>query len=65
MNPTALAAFATLAVTLIVLPGPDWAFLLTAGTHRRQVLPAVTGLVVGYLALTLRKSVLPDTVLCA
>jgi threonine/homoserine/homoserine lactone efflux protein len=52
MNSTAVAAFATVAVTLIVLPGPDWVYLLTAGTHRRHVLPAVTGLVIGYLVLT-------------
>jgi hypothetical protein len=42
MNPTAIAAFTSVAIPLIVLlPGPDWAFLLTAGTRQRLVLPAV------------------------
>lgn len=49
MEPSALLAFAGVAITLIVVPGPDWAFVLTAGARDRVVLPAVAGLVAGYL----------------
>lgn len=52
MDWTAVSAFATVALMLIVLPGPDWAFLLTAGTGQRVVLPAVAGLAIGYAAIT-------------
>lgn len=52
MDLTVIAAFATVALTLIVLPGPDWAFLLTAGTAQRVVLPAVAGLAIDYLMLS-------------
>src|SRR5262249_17381419 len=37
---------------LIAVPGPDWAFVLAAGLRDRAVLPAVGGLVVGYVLLT-------------
>ncbi|HEU5005602.1 MAG TPA: LysE family translocator [Jatrophihabitantaceae bacterium] len=52
MELSALLAFAGVAITLIVVPGPDWAFVITAGARDRIVLPAVAGLVAGYLLLT-------------
>ena len=38
---------------LIIVPGPDWAFVLAAGARDKVVLPAVTGLMLGYGLLTL------------
>jgi threonine/homoserine/homoserine lactone efflux protein len=47
----ALLGFWLVAVLLIVVPGPDWAFTLAAAGHSR-VGWAVGGLAVGYTALT-------------
>ncbi|MEU8344625.1 LysE family translocator [Spirillospora sp. NPDC048832] len=46
-------AFWTIALLLIAVPGPDWAFTIGAGLHGRSVVPAVGGLVAGYAAMTL------------
>ena len=51
MLASSLLTFWAAAVALIVVPGADWAFTLDAGV-RGRVLPAVAGLVVGYLVLT-------------
>lgn len=53
MEPAAVLAFAAIAFTLVVVPGPDWAFVLAAGTHDRVVAPAVGGLMAGYALITL------------
>src|ERR1700749_909627 len=37
---------------LIIVPGADWAFVISAGLGGRSVVPAVGGLVLGYTALT-------------
>lgn len=38
-------------MTLMVLvPGPDWAYIIAAGTHERTILPSLGGILVGYLA---------------
>jgi threonine/homoserine/homoserine lactone efflux protein len=53
MELSALLAFAGVAATLIVLPGPDWALVLAAGTRARgTVVPAVAGLAIGYVLIT-------------
>lgn len=46
-----ILAFWGVAALLIVVPGVDWAFTISAGL-RRQVLPAATGIVLGYLVMT-------------
>jgi threonine/homoserine/homoserine lactone efflux protein len=46
------AAFWGVAFLLIIVPGPDWAFVLSSGLGSRMVLPAVGGLVAGYAAIT-------------
>ena len=46
-------AFWAVAVLLIVTPGADWAFTISAGLRGRSVFPAVSGLVLGYAAVTL------------
>jgi threonine/homoserine/homoserine lactone efflux protein len=52
VDPNLLLAFWGVTFLLIVVPGPDWAFTLAAGTRDRVVLPAVAGLVLGYTLLT-------------
>ncbi|TAM70076.1 MAG: LysE family translocator [Microbacteriaceae bacterium] len=52
MSPALILAFWGMAFAMIVLPGPDWAFVLASGTRDRTVVPAVAGLAVGYLLLT-------------
>jgi threonine/homoserine/homoserine lactone efflux protein len=48
-----LIAFTAVAATLIVLPGPDWALVLAAGTRGQGRVPAtVGGIAIGYLLIT-------------
>jgi threonine/homoserine/homoserine lactone efflux protein len=49
-----LLGFVAVASALIMLPGPDWALVLASGIQARNtVIPAVTGLALGYVFLTL------------
>ncbi|MCK9870601.1 LysE family translocator [Nocardiopsis dassonvillei] len=52
MEPASVAAFWTVSVLLILVPGADWAYTISAGLRDRSVLPAVSGLLLGYVALT-------------
>ena len=47
-----IAAFWAIAFLLVIVPGPDWAFTVSAGLRGRPVLPAVGGIVLGYAAMT-------------
>ncbi|RDI54389.1 LysE family translocator [Nocardia mexicana] len=53
MNPDLLLGFWGVTFLLIVVPGPDWAFVLASGARDRRVIPAVAGLLLGYLGLTI------------
>ena len=53
MELSALLGFASIAAALIVIPGPDWAFILAAGALDHVVLPAVAGLMTGYAVITI------------
>jgi threonine/homoserine/homoserine lactone efflux protein len=46
-------AFWAVAFLLIVVPGADWAFTIGAGLRGASVVPAVSGLITGYAAVTL------------
>jgi threonine/homoserine/homoserine lactone efflux protein len=48
-----LTAFWALSLLLVLVPGTDWAYVIAAGLRDRSILPAVGGLLLGYLALTL------------
>jgi threonine/homoserine/homoserine lactone efflux protein len=48
---TSIVAFWAVAALLIVIPGPDWAFAISAGL-RRHVIPAAAGIVLGYAVMT-------------
>jgi threonine/homoserine/homoserine lactone efflux protein len=52
MRPGAVAAFLTIDVVLVLTPGPDWAYVIAVGLRDRIVLPAVAGIVAGYVVLT-------------
>lgn len=51
MSTGAVLAFWGVTALLIVVPGPDWAYAVSAGL-RGHVVPAVAGIVLGYLAMT-------------
>ncbi|MEV0201220.1 LysE family translocator [Nonomuraea sp. NPDC050691] len=52
MAVSSVLAFWAVSLLLIVVPGADWAFTISAGLRGRPVYPAVGGLVVGYTAIT-------------
>ena len=47
-----MLGFWGVALILIAMPGPDWAFVIAAGIGARVVLPAVGGLMIGYSLIT-------------
>lgn len=53
MELTAVFGFAIIAFTLIVVPGPDWAYILAAGARDHVVLPVVSGVMAGYALITM------------
>lgn len=52
MTGSAIAAFLAVDLLLVLTPGADWAYAITAGLTGRPVLPAVAGLVAGYAGYT-------------
>jgi threonine/homoserine/homoserine lactone efflux protein len=52
MAVTSVAAFWAVAALLVAVPGPDWAFVLSSGVRTQTVVPAVSGLVLGYAGIT-------------
>lgn len=52
MEIAALLSFGAIAFALIVVPGPDWAYVLAAGARHHVVVPAVGGIMTGYLLIT-------------
>ncbi|MET8150321.1 LysE family translocator [Actinoplanes sp. NPDC049668] len=52
MEVTVVLGFAAIALTLIVVPGPDWAYVLAAGARDHVVIPAVAGVMAGYALIT-------------
>jgi len=53
MAASSVVAFWAVALLLIIVPGADWAFVLGASLRARSVVPAVSGLVLGYAGITL------------
>ena len=52
MAASSVATFWLIAILLIIVPGPDWAFILSAGLRGGSVAAAVGGLAIGYAAIT-------------
>lgn len=48
-----LVAFWLLSLSLVVVPGADWAYAISAGLRDKAVFPAVLGMLTGYLMITL------------
>ena len=53
MDTTTLAAFLAVDLLLVFTPGADWAYAIAAGLRDRSVVPAVAGLIAGYMGYTL------------
>lgn len=53
MTPAILLAFWSVSMLLVLTPGADWAYTITAGVHHRSPIPAISGLLVGYLVLSI------------
>ncbi|MEI5101826.1 LysE family translocator [Streptomyces sp. PmtG] len=53
MDTTTVAAFVAVDLLLVVTPGADWAYAISAGLRDRSVVPAVAGLIAGYAGYTL------------
>jgi threonine/homoserine/homoserine lactone efflux protein len=51
MAASSVATFWLIAILLIIVPGPDWAFTLSAGLRGGSVAAAVGGLAIGYAAI--------------
>jgi threonine/homoserine/homoserine lactone efflux protein len=47
-----VAAFWATSFVLVLTPGADWAYVIGSALRHRSVVPAVTGLLCGYLLLT-------------
>lgn len=52
MAVSSVAAFWATALLLIIVPGADWAFILGSALQGQSVLPAVSGIVLGYAGTT-------------
>ena len=52
MAASSIVAFWAVVLLLIIVPGADWAFVLSSGLRSRTVLPAVSGIVLGYAGVT-------------
>ncbi len=53
MTSTALVQFWLVSFLIVATPGLDWAFAISAGLRGGVVVPAVAGLVLGHLTITL------------
>lgn len=49
----AVVAFWGVSLLLVLVPGADWAYAITAGLRDRSILPAIGGLAFGYAGLTI------------
>lgn len=44
-----LAAAAVMMMLMVLLPGPDWAYLIASGMRERSIVPSLAGILAGYL----------------
>lgn len=47
-----LMAYWAVSISLIMAPGADWAYAIAAGMRQRALVPAVAGMLCGYLVIT-------------
>lgn len=48
-----LVAFWAVSVLFVLIPGADWAYVLSVGANHKTIISAVFGLVLGYIAATI------------
>lgn len=53
MELSTLAAFWVVSMSLVMTPGADWAYAISAGMRERAIIPAVAGMLLGYVVITL------------
>ncbi|MGL5966720.1 MAG: LysE family translocator [Kluyvera sp.] len=53
MEMSLVAGFWLVSFLLIMTPGADWAYTISAGIHGRTIVPAVAGLISGHLLATI------------
>ncbi len=53
MEISLIASFWIVSFLLIITPGADWAYAISAGINGRRVVPAVMGLMSGHLLATI------------
>lgn len=51
MDVQLLVACSVMMTLMVLLPGPDWAYLIAAGASGRSILPPLTGVLLGYLVI--------------
>lgn len=49
MDTQLLLAAAVMMTLMVLLPGPDWAYLIASGMRERSIVPSLAGILVGYL----------------
>jgi hypothetical protein len=47
-----LAAFWIVSFSLVMTPGADWAYAISSGMRNQMLLPAVAGMLLGYVVIT-------------
>lgn len=52
MDLNLLAAWWALSFSLVMTPGPDWAYTISAGLRDRAIVPAISGTLLGYAMIT-------------
>lgn len=57
MNIELLLACWGMMTLMVLVPGPDWAYIIGAGTRDRSIVPALAGILVGYLVAVTAVSV--------
>ncbi|MGH3705023.1 MAG: LysE family translocator [Agromyces sp.] len=50
MNTQLLLACWAMMTFMVLVPGPDWAYVIASGLRDRSILPALAGILIGYLA---------------
>jgi threonine/homoserine/homoserine lactone efflux protein len=51
METSLFVAFWLVSLSLVMVPGADWAYAIAAGLRDRAIAPAVTGMLLGYLTI--------------
>lgn len=49
MDVQLLLACSVMMTLMVLLPGPDWAYLIASGMRERSIVPSLAGILVGYL----------------